>query len=442
MQTTFIKLNDLSTNEGQVEGLPKNPRFIRDNKYAKLVQSIKDDPEMLELRELLVYTTGMTKHPYIIIGGNMRYRAMKELKYSEAPCKILPKDFPMDKLRRIVLKYNSSFGETDFDLLVNEWNMDEIDAAAIDIPDIEEPQAEEKAKDDNFDVEANIPSKPSSKMGDIYELGDHRLICGDSTKQRYVDALMGNEMADILITDPPYNVNYEGGTGMKIQNDNMDDTMFLYFLHDAFLAANNAMRKGAAFYIWHADSEGYNFRTAAKQIGWKIRQCIIWNKNSLVLGRQDYQWKHEPCLYGWKDGAPHYFVDKRNLTTIIEDELPEIDKMTKEELKNLLRKFQTEIPVSVINCDKPSKNSDHPTMKPIPLIEQQMLNSSRRGDIVLDIFGGSGTTLITAEQISRKCRMVEFDPKYVDVIIKRWEELTGNKAKLLTNIDNDSNDDE
>ena len=135
-------------------------------------------------------------------------------------------------------------------------------------------------------------------------------------------------------------------------------------------------------------------------------------------------------------------MDKRNLTTIIEDELPEIDKMTKEELKNLLRKFQTEIPVSVINCDKPSKNSDHPTMKPIPLIEQQMLNSSRRGDIVLDIFGGSGTTLITAEQISRKCRMVEFDPKYVDVIIKRWEELTGNKAKLLTNIDNDSNDDE
>lgn len=413
METKTIKMASIHPNKGQLEGLPKNPRFIRDEKYKKLLQSIKDDPEMLELRELLVYDTQDSKLQYIIIGGNMRYRAMKELEYIEAPCKVIPHDFPMDKMRRIMLKDNSSFGETDFELLINEWSVEEIDAAAIDIPGIETPQTEEQAEDDDFDVEANTPKVAVSKLGDIYQLGDHRLICGDSTKTMYLEALMDGERADLLVTDPPYNVNYEGGTGMKIQNDNMEDSVFLNFLYDAFNAANSVMREGSAFYIWHADSEGFNFRTAARQVGWKVRQCLIWNKNSLVLGRQeqDYQWKHEPCLYGWKDGSAHYFVDKRNLTTTIE------------------------LPVSVIDCDKPKKSSEHPTMKPVPLIGQQVMNSSRKGEKILDIFGGSGTTLIACEELDRKCRMVEYDPIYVDVIIKRWEELTGGHAQLLANIE-------
>lgn len=404
METIFIDLGLIHPNDGQLEGLPKNPRFIRDNKYKKLVQSIKDDPEMLELRELLVYDTGDPSLQYIIVGGNMRYRAIKELCYTEAPCKVIPTGFSIEKMRRIVLKDNSNFGEMDFEALVNEWSMDEIESAAIDVPDIEEPEIEDEAKDDNYDVGANIPEEPKAKLGDIYMLGEHRLICGDSTKDKYIEAVMCGEMADLLLTDPPYNVNYEGGTGLKIQNDNMEDSVFLNFLYDAFQTANRNMREGAAFYIWHADSEGYNFRTASRLVGWKVRQCLIWNKNALVLGRQDYQWKHEPCLYGWKDGAAHYFVDKRNLTT-------------------------------VIDCDKPSKNEDHPTMKPVPLIGQQILNSTRRGDIILDLFGGSGTTLIAAEQLGRKCRMVEYDPKYVDVIIKRWEKMTGDTAELLTNIE-------
>lgn len=251
---------------------------------------------MLELREILVYDTQDKKLGYIIIGGNMRYRAMKELEYKEAPCKVIPHGFPMEKMRRIVLKDNSSFGEMDFDALINDWNMDEISAAAIDIPDIPEPEDEEEAKDDEYDVEANTPKEARSRLGDIYKLGDHRLICGDSTKLQYVEALMDGERADMLVTDPPYNVDYEGGTGLKIANDHMEDSQFLNFLYDAFRCANEVLREGGAFYIWHADSEGYNFRTAAKEVDWKIRQCLIWNKNSLVLGRQDYQWKHEPCL--------------------------------------------------------------------------------------------------------------------------------------------------
>lgn len=336
-------MGEVHINEGQIEGLPKNPRFIRDNKYAKLVQSIKDDPEMLELRELLVYDTGDPDLQYVIIGGNMRYRAMKEIGYKQAPCKVLDTDFPMDKMRRIVLKDNSSYGETDFEALINEWSMEEIDAAAIDVPDIEDPECEEDAKEDDFDVEGNMPAEPAARQGDIYKLGDYRLICGDSTKERYVEALMGGEQADLLVTDPPYNVNYEGGTGLKIQNDNMDDAHFLSFLYDAFKAADSVLKPGGAFYIWHADSEGYNFRTAARESGWKIRQCLIWNKNALVLGRQDYQWKHEPCLYGFKEGAGHYFTDKRNLTTVIEDKLKDLEEMTKDEMKEILRMIREEL---------------------------------------------------------------------------------------------------
>lgn len=218
----------------------------------------------------------------------------------------------------------------------------------------------------------------------------------------------------------------------------MEDSVFLDFLSAAFGCADRHLKQGGAFYIWHADSEGFNFRTAAKRVGWTIRQCLIWNKNSLVLGRQDYQWKHEPCLYGWKEGAAHYFTSRRDLTTVFEKK-PDLDSMSKEELKEMLSKFiDGEIPTTVINEDKPLRNGEHPTMKPVPLIGRQIKNSTRRGDIVLDIFGGSGTTLIACHQLGRKCRMVEYDPVYVDVIIKRWEQLTGKEAVFIGNCLNDS----
>jgi site-specific DNA-methyltransferase (adenine-specific) len=243
------------------------------------------------------------------------------------------------------------------------------------------------------------PEEPVTKLGDLWVLGDHRLLCGDSTDTIALERLMGGVNADLWLTDPPYNVNYEGGTGLKIQNDNMKDAEFRQFLKDVYVAANCFLRAGASFYIWHADSEGYNFRGAAFDTGWKVRQCLIWLKSSLVMGRQDYQWKHEPCLYGWTEGAAHTWNSDRKQTTVLE-------------------------------FDKPSRNKEHPTMKPVDLFQYQMANSTKPGNIVLDSFGGSGTTMIAAERINRKARLMELDPRYCDVIVKRWEDFTGKKAIL------------
>lgn len=245
------------------------------------------------------------------------------------------------------------------------------------------------------------PEEPITKPGDLWILGDHRLLCGDSTDTVALERLMDGGNADLWLTDPPYNVSYEGKTkdALTIKNDSMKDGEFRQFLHDVYVAANCFLRPGAVFYIWHADSEGYNFRGAANDVGWKVRQCLIWLKSCLVMGRQDYQWKHEPCLYGWTDGAAHYWGSDRKQTTILE-------------------------------FDKPRRNGEHPTMKPVELFEYQMANSTKQGDVVLDSFGGSGTTMIAAERIHRKARLMELDPAYCDVIVKRWEDFTGKKAML------------
>ena len=269
---------------------------------------------------------------------------------------------------------------------------------------------------------------PITKLGDIWQLGRHRLMCGDSTSVESVAVLMDGALADMILTDPPYNVAYEGRTKDKlaIMNDNIDDELFRAFLQDAFCAGDSALKKGGAFYIWHAGTEGFNFKYACKAVGWEVKQCLIWNKNTLVLGRQDYQWKHEPCLYGWKSGASHYFVKNRKLTTVLNDGV-DIDVMTSDELRELIREI-TE-PSSVINENKPTRNGEHPTMKPVGLLSRQIRNSSRIGEKVLDLFGGSDSTLVACEQLDRVCYTMELDPKYCDVIVKRWETLTGEKAK-------------
>jgi site-specific DNA-methyltransferase (adenine-specific) len=235
--------------------------------------------------------------------------------------------------------------------------------------------------------------------GDIWVMGKHRLLCGDSTSIDDLTKLTGGQLVDIWLTDPPYNVAYEGGTKEKltIKNDEMGDDQFRQFLRDAYTAADMVMKPGAVFYIWHADSEGYNFRGAAKDAGWTVRQCLIWKKSSLVMGRQDYHWKHEPCLYGWKEGAGHLWAADRKQTTILE-------------------------------FDKPTRNGEHPTMKPVALFEYQLLNNTKGGDVVLDSFGGSGTTLITAEKNGRVAMLMELDPRYCDVIVKRWQQFTGKIA--------------
>lgn len=224
-------------------------------------------------------------------------------------------------------------------------------------------------------------------------------MCGDSTSVADVEKLMNGVKADMLLTDPPYNVDYEGKAG-KLENDNMDNDSFRQFLRDTFTAADNVMKSGAAFYIWHADSEGYNFRGACNDVGWKVRQCLIWNKNTIVMGRQDYHWKHEPCLYGWKSGASHLWNSDRKQST-------------------------------VIDMPKPAKSELHPTMKPIQLFDYQIKNNTKTGAVVLDLFGGSGTTIMACEQNNRIAYTMELDPKFVDVIIGRWEKFTGKTAVLL-----------
>lgn len=252
------------------------------------------------------------------------------------------------------------------------------------------------AIDDDYE-EHEVKSR--ARPGDVYQLGRHRIMCGDATLPEDIARLMDGTRADLLLTDPPYNVDYEGAAG-KISNDSMDDSSYMLFLQKAFAAAALALNPGSAFYIWHADSKGYETRQACHNAGLQIRQCLIWAKNSLVIGRQDYQWKHEPCLYGWTEGAAHRWYSDRKQTTVL--------------------------------CfDKPQRSEMHPTMKPVPLFDYLIRNSTAEGDTVLDTFAGSGTTVIACEMDGRTACCMELDPKYVDAIIDRWETLTGRKAKLI-----------
>jgi DNA modification methylase len=256
-------------------------------------------------------------------------------------------------------------------------------------------------------------------------------MVGDSTNIDDVKKLMNGSKADLLYTDPPYNVNVSNSEGMTIENDNMDNESFRNFLNLAFMCASESLKEGAPFYVWHADSETVNFRTQCEENGLMVKQTLIWVKNGFNFGRQDYKWKHEPCLYGWKEGAGHYFIEEYNHPTVIEDEV-DLEKMSKEQMKRMLEEILAEpIPTTIIHENKPLKNDLHPTMKPLQMCGDMIRNSSLKGEIVLDLFGGSGSTMMACEQLGRNCYMMEYDPKYADVIIERWEELTGKKAILL-----------
>lgn len=375
----------------------RNARKHQNEDVTAIVASIRDfgfdDP------------IGIWSEKNIIVEGHGRLLAAKKLGMKEVPCIRL--DHLSDEQRRAYALAHNKTAELsawDDELLnielgdITDIDMEEL---GFDLPD---PLSDVDVVDDDYEVE--LPDEPRSKRGDIWQLGRHRLMCGDSTMLDDVQKLADGEKVDLFLTDPPYNVNYEGTAG-KIQNDSMKDDTFRQFLTDAFSNAAMVMKPGASFYIWHADSEGYNFRQACKNAGWTVRQCLIWNKNSLVLGRQDYQWKHEPCLYGWKEGAGHQWHNDRKQTT-------------------------------VLDFDRPKKNAEHPTMKPVPLFDYEIRNSSKEGDIVLDLFGGSGTTIIACEQDGRSGYLMELDPKFVDVIIDRWETFTGERAVLLNGEDRET----
>jgi len=340
----------------------------------------------------------------VVVTGHTRLKAAKKLGLDEVPC-IIADDLTDEQIRqfRIVDNKTNELSDWNFDLLREELlTMDDIDLVQFGFDDLDSILNVE-TKDDEFDVDEEIPENPYSKRGDVYVLGEHRVMCGDSTIKEEVDTLMDGRVCDLIETDPPYNVaigtkgqqykergGYNCGMNERtILNDNMDDGAFREFLNKVMVNFYNNIKPGGSIYVFHADTEGLNFRSAFKDAGFKLSECLIWKKNNFVLGRCPYHYMHEPILFGWREGAAHHFVDDRTQTTILE-------------------------------YDRPQASDLHPTMKPIPLVTKLIQNSSRVGELVLDLFGGSGTTLIACEQIKRIAYLMELDEKYVDVIVKRY----------------------
>ena len=339
-----------------------------------------------------------------VVGGHQRLKVLIDIGITEVECVVV--DLPEDKEKALNIALNKISGDWDKDKLAVliadlqgtafDVSLTGFDTAEID--DLFKDTLKDGVKDDNFDVNAELKEPPITKPGDIWTLGRHRLVCGDSTKAETFDLLMAGAKANLVITDPPYNVNYEGSAG-KIQNDNMGNEAFYEFLLVAFQNTAAIMADDASIYVFHADTEGLNFRRAFADAGFYLSGCCIWKKQSLVLGRSPYQWQHEPVLYGWKKGGKHQWYTGRKETTIWE-------------------------------FDKPKKNGDHPTMKPIPLLAYPIMNSSMSNTLVVDPFGGSGSTLIACEQTDRSCNTIELDPKFCDVIVKRYIEQVGSSEKV------------
>lgn len=404
----------------------KNPRK-NDNAVKYVAESIKEFGFKVPI---------ITDKNGIIVAGHTRYKAAKELGLEIVPT-IVADDLTDDQVKAFRLADNkvAEVAEWDYDLLNQELNdlMEQLDMESFgfDFEDITENDPE--AYEDDYNVDENISKETYTKPGDIYLLCNHRLMCGDSTNEQDVKKLMNEERADLLFTDPPYNVAIENSQGMTIENDNMDNDSFLLFLTQAFENAEASLKEGGAFYIWYASRVHMQFETALNNAGMSVREQIIWVKNSFTFGRQDYKWKHEPCLYGWKDGASHYFIDEYNHPTTIEEEI-DLENMKKEDMKKLLAqmlKEQAETPTTIIHQDKPLKNDLHPTMKPIKLCAELIRHSARRNELVLDLFGGSGSTMIACEELGRRANLMEFDPVYADVIVKRFISLKGSKENCF-----------
>ena len=361
-----------------------------DKEYEKIKQSL------LKFRYVdpIIVNNDMT-----VIGGHQRLTVLKDLDYETAKCVIV--DLPKEDEKALNIALNKITGQWDdalladllLDLQESDFNLDLTGFEPPEIDDILSNVHDKELSEDEFDVEEELKKPTVSRHGDIWQLGKHRVICGDSTKAETYKQLLDDRKANLVVTDPPYNVDVEETAG-KILNDNMSDGDFYQFLLSMFTQVENHMEDDASIYVFHADTEGLNFRKAFKEAGFYLSGCCIWKKNSLVLGRSPYQWQHEPCLYGWKKKGKHQWFSDRKQTTIWE-------------------------------YDRPKSSKDHPTMKPIQLMAYPIQNSSMRGTIVLDPFLGSGSTLIAADQTGRVCYGIELDEKFVDVIVKRYIEVTG-----------------
>lgn len=379
----------------------------------------------------------------VIIAGHTRYKAAQSLGMKEVPV-IIADDLTPDQVKAFRIADNrvGEEAEWDEDLLTDELRELFEDDFNMDILGFDKDELSQLLEIDEVveDEAPSLPITPKAKRGEVYRLGRHRLMCGDSTVMDDVEQLMNGEQCDCVMTDPPYNVNYGSKseainkygyafTDKRILNDYMPEIQFQEFLNKAFECMESVMKAGCPYYIWHASSTQAEFEYALRNNNIRSRQQIIWVKNSIVLGRQDYQWRHEPALYGWKEGAAHYFTNDRTIPTVIDDKV-NINKLTKDEMKAMLKAFlEDKATNTIVYEDKPHSSKEHPTMKPLKLLAPLIRNSSRPDDIVLDLFGGSGSTLMACEQIGRTCYMMELDEKYIDVIIERWEAFTGNKAE-------------
>lgn len=355
------------------------------------------------LREFGFINPVIIDRDYNIIAGHGRVMAAREEKIDKVPCVFV--DYLTEAQKKAyILADNRMAMDAGWDEQLLKVEIESLQAENFDVSltGFDEKElsdlfdSEKDAKDDNFDVDKELQKPTVTKAGDVWLLGAHKLICGDSTKEETYKTLMGEQKANLVVTDPPYNVNYQGSAG-KIKNDNLKNEQFYHFLLDSFTCMEKAMADDASIYVFHADTEGLNFRKAFADAGFYLSGTCIWKKQSLVLGRSPYQWQHEPCLFGWKKNGRHQWYSDRKQTTIWE-------------------------------FDKPKKNGDHPTMKPIPLIAYPIRNSSMTNCIVLDPFGGSGSTLIACEQTGRICRTIELDEKYCDVIVKRYIEQVKSAA--------------
>ncbi len=344
-----------------------------------------------------------------VVGGHQRLKVLQDMGITEVDCVVV--ELPEEKEKALNIALNKISGEWDKEklaLLITDLQGADFDVSLTgfepaEIDDLFKASMKDGIKDDDFDVEAELKNPTITKPGDIWTLGRHRLICGDSTLPHTYEMLMGDTKANLVITDPPYNVNYEGSAG-KIKNDNMENDAFYGFLFNAFVNMERHMADDASIYVFHADTERLNFRKAFSDAGFYLSGTCIWKKQSLVLGRSPYQWQHEPVLFGWKKRGKHLWYTGRKESTIWE-------------------------------FDKPKKNGDHPTMKPIPLLAYPIMNSSMSNTVVLDPFGGSGSTLIACEQTDRICRTIELDEKFCDVIVKRYIEQVGGSENVSVQRD-------
>lgn len=395
LKVETFKISDLSTYH-------KNPRR---GDVDAIAESLKARGQY---RPIVVNIGTHASHDYEILAGNHTYLAAKKLGWKTIQATTV--DVDDDQAAQIVLADNrladlGGYDDETLSALLSDvssldglgWSQDDVDELAAAL----EPERDDSEVED---VEVPDDAPQRVKRGEIWVLGEHRLMCGDSTKPEDMRKLLGGGEADLWLTDPPYNVAIVAKTKkhLTIENDSWaNDDEFVEFLRKAFVTALDVLKPGCAFYVWFAQTQAENFLAAADKAGMTIRQTLIWAKSTFSLGRQDYQWKHEPCLYGWKDGASHRWFSDRKQTTVLEFE-------------------------------KPARNAEHPTMKPVPLMAYEIRNSSRVGDTVLDSFGGSGSTLMACEQTGRKCVTMELDPHYCDVILKRWEDYTGQKAERIS----------